>query len=466
MRTSLLVAVLVITTSGSAWAQVATSSSAVATSTATAQVRPIDARGLVQRPGFEPEDVVLFVPRLLLVPPRWALEVVFWPLRHGLRLIEKYYVIEHLEDLLYNDERTAGFMPSIFGLPGAGLSGGLRLFHNDLFGNGESVSVAASFGGLYQQSYRLNLAADRVGGSRLWFAGEASYEAKPNLYFSGIGDGDDSALGRNLDPYSAATQTRFSEDRYLMNFRLGSMHGRPGQLIRTGLAVTYNHRSFASGQRLSSGQLDTAQVYNTGLIPGFDDGANTMEVTAELVLDYRDHPGRATDGFYLEAFAGGVPQQGNWQYFHWGVEASTYFELWAKERVLVLRGFVEGVEGNLDNIPFTELPRLGGPRRLRGYRLNTFRDEKAVLGTVEYRWHVHQYITASLFVDVGQVNDNYIDLVLPGEDSNWKAGLGGGLRIGSERTTLVNIDLAYGDRFTILVSTEPLKAFEDRTKRL
>ncbi|CAN0592654.1 unnamed protein product, partial [Laminaria digitata] len=44
-------------------------------------VRPIDARGLVQRPGFEPEDVVLFVPRLLLVAPRWALEVAFWPLR-------------------------------------------------------------------------------------------------------------------------------------------------------------------------------------------------------------------------------------------------------------------------------------------------------------------------------------------------------------------------------------------------
>lgn len=444
---------------------VQTSSSAVVTSSvATASAE--DARGLVRTHRFEPEDAVLFVPRLLMVPPRFALEVVFWPLRQGLRLVEKYYVVEHVEDFLYNDARTAGVMPSLLGFPGAGLSGGLRLFHNDLFGNDESLSVAASFGGLYTQSYRVNLSADHVGGTRLWFEGEASYEAKPNLYFSGIGEGDTEATGTALNPYSAATQTRFSEQRYLTNFRFGTMHGRPGRLIRTGLSVTYNHRRFDAAQRLTAGQLDTTLVYDSSLIPGFQQGADTMEVTADLILDYRDHPARATDGYYVEAFVGGVPQQGNWQYFHWGVEASTYFELWAKERVLVLRAFVEGVEGNRDKIPFTELPRLGGPRRLRGYQLNTFRDEKAILGTVEYRWHVHQYITASLFVDVGQVNDNYIDLVLTGDDAHWKAGFGGGLRIGSERTTLVNIDLAYGDRFTVLVSTEPLKAFDNRTKQL
>lgn len=437
-----------------------------ATRTSTASVRPEDARGLVERDRFEPEDYALFLPRLLLLPPRLALSLVTWPLRKGLVLVERYHVVEHIEDLLYNDARTAGVLPAITGFPGVGTSFGVNVFHDDLLGHGESLSVSAAYGGLYQQAYRVKLEADHVLDGRLWFEGEASYEAKPNLYFRGIGDPASADAGVGLDPYAAAVETRFSEQRYLTRFRMGTRHGRPGQLLEPGISVIYNHRRFDEGERLRAGDLDLTRVYDEARIPGFLEGADILEITADLVLDYRNEPARPSSGFLVEAFAGGVPRQGKWRYFHWGVEASGYLELWAKERVLVLRGVLEAVEGDRERIPFTELPRLGGPRRLRGYRLNSFRDEKAVLGTVEYRWHVHQYVTASLFVDVGQVRDGYLELFSVGEGSGWRAGYGGGLRIGSRRTTLVNIDIAYGDGLQVLVSTEPLEAFADRTEQL
>lgn len=446
-----------------------TASTATAAPVATATITvtdPLEARGLERRDRYEPEDAVLFLPRLLLVAPRWAVALVAWPLRQSLRLVEEYHVVEHVEDLLYNDARTAGVLPMITGFPGAGFSGGARAFHNDLFGREESVALSAVYGGLYTQAYRLTLDAEHVGGSRLWFESEVSYEAKPNLYFQGLGAPDEGTGGQALDPRSAAVETRFAEQRFLGRAHLGTSYGRPGQVIRAGGSFIYNHRRFDPGRRLSAGQRSIEEVYDLALIPGFLSGADTLELTLDLQLDFRDHPGRPTDGFLFEAFAGGVPPQGNWRYFHWGAEVSVFFELWAPERVLVLRGFVEGVEADAGRVPFADLPRLGGPYRLRGYRLNTFRDEKAVLGTVEYRWRVHQFVTASLFVDAGQVNDDYLDLLKFGDDSNWKVGFGGGLRIGSERTTLLNVDIAYGDGLQILVSTEPLQAFAQRTKQL
>ncbi|MCB9650862.1 MAG: BamA/TamA family outer membrane protein [Deltaproteobacteria bacterium] len=436
-------------------------------STATVTVTdPLEARGLERRERFEPEDAVLFLPRVLLLAPRAVISLVAWPLRQSLRLVEKYHVVEQVEDLLYNDARTAGILPTFTGFPGAGFSGGARVFHHDLFGHQESVALSAVYGGLYTQAYHLSFSADHVGGGRLWFEGGVSYEAKPNLYFYGLGAPDEAEAGTNLDPRAAAVETRFA----------GAAGARPraaGHRVRA-------PRPGDQGRHLARLQPPAVRARPAPpRRPAFDRRGVRRGPDPRL-RRWRGHgrgdarpraglprpPGRPTDGFYFEAFAGGVPPQGDWRYFHWGAEAAVYFELWGEDRVLVLRGFVEGVEGDRTRIPFADLPRLGGPYRLRGYRLNTFRDEKAALGTLEYRWRVHQFVTASLFVDAGQVNDDYLDLLKFGDDSNWKVGFGGGLRLGSETSTLLNVDVSYGDGLQVLVSTEPLQAFADRTKQL
>ena len=58
----------------------------------------------------------------------------------------------------------------------------------------------------------------------------------------------------------------------------------------------------------------------------------------------------------------------------------------------------EGVTGGRDDVPFTELPALGGPTYLRGYDLDQFRDRIAAFGSVAYEWDLSQWFAARLFV--------------------------------------------------------------------
>jgi outer membrane translocation and assembly module TamA len=130
--------------------------------------------------------------------------------------------------------------------------------------------------------------------------------------------------------------------------------------------------------------------------------------------------------------------------------------------VLVLRAVVEGVEGKTAEIPFSELPRLGGPRRLRGYALDRFRDEKAALGTLEYHYPIHQFVAGSLYVDAGHVASNYGDLV----SSKWQWGAGGGFIVRSRDRQLFTFNVAYGDGVHFHITTDPLRAFANRDTEL
>jgi outer membrane protein assembly factor BamA len=73
--------------------------------------------------------------------------------------------------------------------------------------------------------------------------------------------------------------------------------------------------------------------------------------------------------------------------------------------VLALRLRGEGVSGTLAEVPFTELPQLGGPDDLRGYAVDRFRDRVLAVGSAEYEWDLGYLLTASVFVDAGRVFD-------------------------------------------------------------
>jgi outer membrane translocation and assembly module TamA len=90
-------------------------------------------------------------------------------------------------------------------------------------------------------------------------------------------------------------------------------------------------------------------------------------------------------------------------YARYGIDALRYFDLYAGDRVLILRGRLEGVVGAADDIPFMDLPRLGGPANLRGYDRDRFRDRVAVLGSIEYRYPIWRQVAGFLFVDAGRV---------------------------------------------------------------
>jgi hypothetical protein len=111
--------------------------------------RADEARGYEREPGTEPEDVALAVPRAVLAVPRFALKLVFFPVQATVQLLDRYAVIEEVEDVLYNDERTGGIVPKLSIDSYFGPSVGLKAFHEDLGGHDEYGSASALFGGIY-----------------------------------------------------------------------------------------------------------------------------------------------------------------------------------------------------------------------------------------------------------------------------------------------------------------------------
>jgi outer membrane protein assembly factor BamA len=429
-------------------------------------VRADEARGWETPPSsIEPEDVGLFLPRAVLFLPSWTLKAVFWPLQKTLRFTERHHVIERVEDVLYNDAHTAGIVPVFSFLSRLGPSAGFKLFDDDVGGHGEQASFGAAFGGRYAQSYQLAFNADRVLGSRYWLRSLVRYEIQPSLLFSGLGDAPERANGAHLGPRDAAVETRYRETRMLAMAGGGYTIGRPGGLTKLGMLGILNHRDF-EGSRASDvreGEHALPRVYDTSRLVGFDDGTRTLELDGTVIIDTRDNAGATSSGAYFEAFGGGLAPQHDHHFAHYGAELTAYIDLYHHDRVLVLRAAHEAVNGKDEDIPFAELPRLGGPKRLRGYTLDRFRDKNTAVATVEYHYPIHEFVAGSLFVDAGRAAPTYRSLF---EMKKWRVGGGAGIIVRSKSSVLFTLDVAVGDGVNVYFTTDPLRAFAGRSEQL
>jgi outer membrane protein assembly factor BamA len=410
-----------------------------------------DARGWETPPGMESEDVVLFLPRVVLWIPTLALEVAFLPLRGGLYVVDRYKLIPRIERFLYwNEQHTLGWTPVLFYSSQYGPSVGATVFHNSLLGHGEKLSVKARYGGRFVQGYGVSFEADRFNGSRLWLDTNFSYEKNPELLFQGI--------GTPRYPVESA----YSQTRWLGLLRIGHTFGPSGRSWKVGGMAIFNHRTFGDPPDTVDEEF-TSDAYDVSEIPGFEDGATTLEIGGSVVADHRRTAGLDSTGAYVEAFAGGVPPIADFTYIHYGAEVSYTFDLYRATRLLTFRGVLEAVQGDDDEIPFSELPRLGGPNRLRGYAEAQCRDEKAALASVEYHYPVHASILGSLFVDAGYVANEYSDLF---DVQEWKLGYGGGLILGSNDGISFRFQVAYGDSLHLYLATDLAHAFRRRSEQL
>ncbi len=429
-------------------------------------VAPDQASGQQQPRALEPEDYYLFLPRAALFLPNLVLEVAFIPLRGLATVVDQNKLIERTEDLLYNDERTAGILPTAAYQSGYGLSFGARIFHSNLLRHGEELSAEARYGGLYQQAYKVSFEGLRVGGSPLWIDFDSRFEVKPALLFFGYGNASRTSGGQDLGPRDAAVGTRHREQRFMSSLTLGVTNGKVGDLSRIGVNFLFNDRQFGAEARQFA-EPSIEQVYDTSQLVGFESGARILEVSPVFIYDSRDHEVLTSRGVYFNAFGGHtlpVSEQAN--YWHYGVTASTFIDLYERTRVLALRAVVEAVHGDDDEIPFSELIKLGGPDRLRGYRLDRFRDKTAAVATAEYRYPVHELVAGELFFDAGRVGRDYGE-IFSGDglkDLRYGGGLGFVLHDGTE--PLFKIEGAYGEGLVVFFATDPLTAFTRRHKRL
>ena len=231
-------------------------------------------------------------------------------------------------------------------------------------------------------------------------------------------------------------------------------------MLQLGATGIYTLRDFGVKQRGSEPSIE--EVYDTTQLVGFADSVATFETDLNLIVDLRDVAGATASGAYLELFGGYAPRIADYSFWHHGAELTGYLDLYKRSRVLVLRAVIEGVEGADRDIPFAQLPRLGGPHRLRGYPLDRFRDEKSAVATVEYHYPIHQYVAGALFVDTGRVERSYGDFL----DEHWKVGAGGGFIFRSRDRQLFSFQVAYGEGVQFHLTTDPLRAFSKRETEL
>ena len=124
----------------------------------------------------------------------------------------------------------------------------------------------------------------------------------------------------------------------------------------------------------------------------------------------------------------------------------------------------EGVRELDGDVPFTELPRLGGSV-LRGYSSGQFRDRLATVASLEYHYPIHANVSGELFVDAGKVARTYGELG-DGLTDDWHLGAGGGLLLHSTSSLKLRLDLAYGDGPQFFIGADLVDAFKDRESEL
>jgi hypothetical protein len=385
----------------------------------------------------------LALPRLFLLLPNLALEVTFLPLRQGLRVVSRNVVSS--DDNPTNDQ----LVPTLTLLPhfsyltdfGATVGGAARLQH--LAGRDEEAMLAAAYGGTYAPLVELSVVAERPGGGRAWLESRTRYERRPREVFSGTGD--------SAGAFSAP-QTRFAQRSLTVLERAGVSLGRAGRLLKLGGTTILERSSFGPKADGSGGEPSIETAYDTATLPGFARGFTTLELQGNVVVDTRDAPAATCRGLYAVGFAGGVPNFTGYELGHAGLDLSAYIDLYKSTRVLVLRTAVEAVFGEDDRIPFTRLPRLGGPERLRGYVPGAYRDREAALVSAEYRYPIHNVVAGVLFVDTGRVAPDPASLI---RLSRWRVGGGVGLRVRTRAASIAALDLALGSGVQLFLSIFP-----------
>ena len=345
----------------------------------------------------------LFVPKLAVV-------VALSPVR-GLVWVNDRYQLEQLYfRVFFNADRTIGLYPTATYESGFGASAGARFVDRDVFGQLEHFAIAATTGAVTGEPYREEFLASFNTGHRLGrhlvLGIEANFNRRPSDPFYGIGNGDlvsqpSRVIDPVMDPTAFETYLRYQEERVAMSSDVrvfDHVH-----VLASGALTELAFSRSASGVPID-------MVYDSAGLVGFTTGVRHLYGELELRWDTRrrvsqfEPKGVHSSGSLVAAFAGRVDQlDGGADFWRYGCELQHFFRIAKGPRALVLRFHGEGVTGSLDQVPFVELPELGGGAFLRGYPFERFRDRVAAFGSVQYEWDVSHLADAYIFADAGRV---------------------------------------------------------------
>ena len=389
-------------------------------------------------------DVALDVPRALLLPFRLILWAAEPPTREGVESFERHHVYQHLYYTFTSEDGEVGLRPTFAWMRFFRPSFGAHVFDDRLLGPGTQFNVDIA-GGVDVVHAAAHARPTHIG-RRVQLHLDTVFDRRNDFLFTGLGA---SAPLRSDHP-----SARYQANVLDVGTRLDlASH----QMVAFSFGGFFGLRRFANGEDYS-GIAPIEQVYctrvdgacvpgtvNGALVPGFLNGTQFVRTSAALHVDLRDHLVRPTLGLLIDAeadYSHGLGSDDS-DYFRIRGAMSVVLPLWGgHSHVLVLRGVTRLVLPIGDApVPFFELPALGGPDDLRGFRWQEFRDFSSLIATAEYRWPLLVWADAALFVDYGGVfGRNYQNFGA----AQMQPDVGLGIRLHTRDRFYVRLQVAYG----------------------
>jgi hypothetical protein len=349
-----------------------------------------------------------------------VVDALLFPFRGALWLNEHYRVTDWYDRIFYNDAHTLALYPTAAIDTTLGVTVGARFVDLDLFGEREQLGLQVTFGSWYRQIYSVSLGSGRRLGERFSLGLDAAYERRPHDAFYGIGNGDlhhsvPVPSAPVIDPLvsSTAIETFYRQDRWRATLLADLRAWRELHVRAAGAMSRVRFGSPDQGAPITA-------FYEPGGLVGLG-GIQYGYGELELRWDSRRNatiwePASVHSlGTLASVFAGrSYRLDGGAGYSRYGLDAAQFVRLTEGPRVLIAHLHGEGVTGRLDQVPFTELPALGGPIYLRGYALDQFRDRIAAFVSLAYEWDLAQWLSARLFTDAGRVYPALDELSLRG----------------------------------------------------
>ena len=323
---------------------------------------------------------------------------------------------------------------------GLGADVGLRVRITDLVGAGERIDARLAYGGSSQPIATLGIEA---GTSRVT-AGVIGTLEIAEQPFHGYGNGEATQLAMPIDPLISDAQVSTQFEARLFRVAPHVRARLPHHLSLTAMAAL-SRRSFKADDA-DDGELRIDEAFMTDRLPGFADGITSLYSELEVAFDSRrkarewDAPGMRGTGGLAALFVGRFQglEDGDPGFFRLGIDLERIIPLTIGPRVLTLRAYGEVVTGSRAEVPFTDLPRLGGSSVLRGYAVDRFRDRCAAVLQATYRWRAGSWLAPMLFADVGRVFAGLDDLSL----DNARVGFGAAIELYSDTGTIVRTQIA------------------------
>jgi outer membrane protein assembly factor BamA len=131
-------------------------------------------------------------------------------------------------------------------------------------------------------------------------------------------------------------------------------------------------------------------------------------------------------------------------YYQWSGEVRAFVPVFARRRVIALRGVYAGVGpvgGTTTILPFYRLPESRGLSHFAAYSSGRYRDQQLMLARVEYRWQLVQELSILGLYELGEVAPRTGLFSL----NDAHLSYGGGLRLGLSDAAILRFELATSD---------------------